>query len=78
MTHANQPTNVGSIISDPGTRKIIYGIYAVIGFVIGAVQVGFAAAELGQPVWLTVALAVYGFSGAAFGGLAVTNTPATK
>lgn len=76
MTHANQPNNIGNIISDPGTRKAIYAVYAVIGFVIGAIQVGWAAAELGQPVWLTVALAVYGFSGAAFGGLAVTNTPA--
>lgn len=29
-------------------------VYAVAGVVIGAIQVGYAAAESGQPVWLTV------------------------
>lgn len=56
-------------------RKAIYTVYAVAGVIIGATQVGFAAAELGQPVWLTVTLAVYAFVGGAVGLTATTHTP---
>lgn len=56
-------------------RSRVYVAYAVVGFVIGAAQVGFAAAEAGQPVALTVALAVYAFAGTALGFVAQANTP---
>jgi hypothetical protein len=59
-------------------RKAIYAGYAIIGVIIGAIQVGFAAAELGQPVWLTVTLAVYAFVGGAVGLTASTHTPQQK
>ena len=59
-------------------RQAAYAVYALLGVVIGAVQVGFASAELGQPVWLTVSLAVYAFLGTAFGIVAVGNTVAAK
>lgn len=58
------------------TRKITYTAYALIGLVLGAVQVGFAAAEAGQPVWLNVALAVFAFVGTALGFTARANVPA--
>lgn len=56
-------------------RKPIYAIYAFIGLILGSVQVGFAAAELGQPVALTVSLAVYAFVGTGIGFVAQANTP---
>lgn len=55
-------------------RARIYSIYAVLGIVIGATQVGYAAAEAGQPVWLTVTLAVFAFVGGAIGYTATTHT----
>ncbi|WBL18532.1 hypothetical protein [Citricoccus sp. NR2] len=67
-----------AIIRDtiPGAyRKAIYAGYAVLGVIIGAIQVGYASAELGQPTWLTVALSVYAFVGGAVGITATTYTP---
>lgn len=55
-------------------RKMTYSIYAVVGVLLGAIQVGFGAAEAGQPVALTVALAVYAFLGGALGVTAAANT----
>ena len=57
-------------------REQVYAWFAVLGVAIGATQVGFAAASAGQPVWLTVALAVYAFVGGAIGFTARANTPA--
>ena len=57
-------------------RSVLYIVFAVVGVVLGATQVGFAAADAGQPVALTVALAVYAFVGTAFGFTASANTPA--
>ena len=57
-------------------RKPIYAAYALAGAIIGAVQVGYLSAEAGQPVWLMVTLAVYGFIGTAIGFTASANTPA--
>lgn len=54
-------------------RKIAYAIYAVVGVLLGAIQVGYGAAEAGQPVALTVALAVYAFLGGALGVTAASN-----
>lgn len=57
-------------------RKPLYRIYALLGLGLGATQVGFAAAEAGQPVALTVSLAVYAFIGTGIGFVAQRNTPA--
>src|SRR5699024_7638101 len=59
---------------NPTTRKTAYYVYGLIGVAIGAIQVGYSAAELGQPTWLTVALAVFSFIGAAFGITSGQNT----
>lgn len=61
----------------PAARVWVYGIFGAVGVALGATQVGFAAAEAGQPVWLTVALAVYAFLGPAIGYTAATNTSRT-
>ena len=62
----------------PNVRRIAYAAYALLGVALGATQVGFSAAEAGQPVWLIVAMAVYGFIGGAFGITAASNTPAPE
>lgn len=76
MTHIDPP-NLGSIITSAFARKLIYGIYAVGVVLIGAVQIAYAAApELGgQPIWLTIALAVAGYLGVPVSALALANTP---
>jgi hypothetical protein len=57
----------------PKVRKVAYIVSTILGIALGAVQVGFAAASAGQPVWLTVAFAVYAFVAAAMGVTASTN-----
>lgn len=59
----------------PKVRAVVYYVYGVLGIGLGATQVGFLAAEAGQPTWLTVSLAVFGFVGLGFGLTAATNTP---
>jgi hypothetical protein len=58
-------------------RKKVYAIYALLGVALGAVQVAYLNLA-GQPQWLTVALAVFGFVGTALGATAASNTPAVK
>lgn len=60
-------------ILPPATRKKLYAVYALIGVVLGAIQVGYGAASAGQPTWLGVALAVYSFLGAPLGLTAYAN-----
>jgi uncharacterized membrane protein len=57
-------------------RQRIYVIYAVLGFLLGGVQVGWSAAGGGQPTWLTVVLAVFAFVGSALGVTAASNMQA--
>ena len=61
---------------NPALRRTLYTAYAIAGLILGSTQVGFSAADVGQPVALTVALAVYGFVGTAFGFQARAKTDA--
>lgn len=65
--------NLGLIIKRDKTRQIIYGIYIIAVIIAGAIQVGYASIRLGQPDWLTAALAVLAYLGAPIGGLAIVN-----
>lgn len=65
-----------SVFIPPKVRGPIYSGYAVVGLGLGATQVGYAAAQADQPVWLTVALAVFAFLGTGIGYTAASNTPA--
>ena len=56
-------------------RTTVYAVYATLGVSAGSVQVAYAAAEAGQPTWLTVALAVYAYVGGAIGYTAATHVP---
>ena len=51
----------------------MYLIGALMGLALCAIQVGFAAAELPQSVWLTVAFAVFEFLAAGLGLTAAGN-----
>jgi hypothetical protein len=66
--------NLGAVIQSPTARRWIYGVYIIAVFIIGCVQVGFAAVDAGQPDWLTVALAVAAYAGVPVGALAAANT----
>lgn len=65
--------DLGLIIKSDKARRIIYGVYVVAVIIAGAVQVGYASVHLGQPDWLTAALAVLAYLGAPIGGLAIVN-----
>lgn len=70
-------SSLGTVITNPVVRKVIYGAYIVLGVIVGATQVAFAALEgAGQPDWLTVTLAVYAFLSVPVGSLALVNTTA--
>ena len=66
---------IDQIIPEGPLRKAVYRIFAAAGLILGATQVGFAAAQAGQPVWLTVALAVYAFAASAGFQKAQANVP---
>lgn len=60
-------------ILPPDVRKPIYLIYALVGLTLTCTQAGFAAAAVGQPVWLVVAWAVFGVLGTGLGLTAAGN-----
>ena len=55
-------------------RKKIYFWFAMASLALGAIQVGFGAAEVGQPTWLNVALAVFSFVSSGVGFVAHGNS----
>lgn len=61
----------------PEARRALYIVQFVIGLALGATQVGFASASADQPTWLTVALGVFAFVGAALGFTASANVDET-
>ena len=64
-----------SVALPPEIRAKLYLGFAVVGVALGAIQVGYGAASVDQPTWLTVSLAVYAFVGPALGLTAASNTP---
>ena len=60
----------------PKARRIAYQVFWTVSLLIGAAHVGFQSADVGVPEWLTVALSVLPFVGAAIGYTAQANTPA--
>ena len=55
-------------------RKWIYGVYSLVGLVLGCVQAGLGAVDAGTPDFLKASLAVYAFIGTAIGATAASNT----
>ncbi len=57
----------------PAVRRRVYAGFWLASLALGGTQVGYAAAQAGQPTWLTVALSVYAFLGAGIGYTAQAN-----
>lgn len=66
--------HLNNIIPDENKRKPIYQIFAGLGLLIGIAQVSFAAANIENPLWLNIVLAVYAFLGGAGFTLANAHT----
>lgn len=66
--------NLGSVITNPVARRVIYGLYVVAGILFGAASVGYATVGDGvTPEWVSVGLAVLGYLSIPVGGLALSN-----
>ena len=55
-------------------RRIVYGVFSAGSLALGGTEVGYSAADATKPVWLVVAMAVWGFIGLSTGLLALSNT----
>ena len=65
--------HLGAIIPTAKGRKLAYAVYAGVALVVGNTAVGFAAANVDQPVWLVVASAIVANLAAPFSALAIAN-----
>lgn len=72
--YAETSQDVGELIS-ARARRWVYALYALGSVILGAIQVGYSAASLGNPTWLIVATAVWVFLGGPQGVLALLKTP---
>lgn len=70
--------DLGVIIPTVKGRKTAYAIYMVIALIVGNIGVGFAAAGVGWPVWLVVAVAITNNLAVPFGALAIANATSKK
>ncbi|MBM7052211.1 hypothetical protein [Rothia sp. ZJ1223] len=68
------PAEAAPPIVSPRARQVVYALYALGSVILGAVQVGYSAGQYEQPVWLTIATAVWVFLGGSQGLLALLNT----
>ena len=57
----------------PAFRQTAYLVYTVVAVISGALQVAYSTGGWGQPVWLTVGVAVLSFLGGALGFTAASN-----
>lgn len=62
----------------PDVRRKAYIVFAIVGALLTATGVGFAAAGVVAPAALAVAVAVYGSLGTAFGFVAGSNVVAPE
>ncbi|WP_217182685.1 hypothetical protein [Streptomyces sp. AC495_CC817] len=67
--------NIEDIIPEGPIRKRVFQAGAILGGVLFLTQVGFVAAQVATPTWLTVALAVYAPLAAAGFAKAQSNVP---
>lgn len=72
--YAEPSQDVGELIS-ARARRWVYALYALGSVILGAIQVGYSAAGVDHPTWLTVATAVWVFLGGSQGLLALLKTP---
>jgi hypothetical protein len=81
MTHNTPQPSTSNPLYDliPGNqRRRVYAVFALVGLIAGAVQVGFLAADPNLPLWLNISIVVYNFLAAPFGALAASNIPSPE
>lgn len=59
--------------ASPKIRQTAYLVYTVVALISGALQIAYSSGGWGQPVWLTVSVAVLSFLGGALGFTAASN-----
>lgn len=72
------PVDLGNIISNPVTRKIVWAIYGLTGLVIIGVMGGLVAAQWVAPEWFIFATGAYTAISPAFASLAMANISTNK
>ena len=73
-----KPADLGSIISNPVTRKVIWAIYGITGLFIIGIMGGLTAAQWIAPEWFIFATGAYTAISPAFASLAVANIDTKK
>lgn len=68
---------LNNVLESPEQRKIAYKIYAALGIILGAMQAAFVIYGY-DAIWFNATVGVYLFLAIPFGGLALTNTPASE
>jgi hypothetical protein len=68
-----KPADLGSIITNPVTRKVIWAIYGITGLFIIGVMGGLTAAQWIAPEWFIFATGAYTAISPAFASLALAN-----
>lgn len=72
------PNDLGKVVTSERARRVIYSAYVIAVILLGAMQVAYAGAEAGTPVWLNIAQQVALYLGVPVGGLAAVNTKQGK
>lgn len=62
---------------DSKARKTVYVVYGSVALLAACIDVGYAAANVADPTWLTVSQSVLAYLAAPVGVLAASNTPAS-
>lgn len=73
-----KPADLGAIITNAVTRKVVWGIYGLTGLVIIALMGGLTAAQWLAPEWFIFATGAYTAIGPAFASLAMANISTKK
>jgi hypothetical protein len=78
LAHKLQVNDLGSIISNSRTRKIVWAVWTVFGLLLAGVMGGYAAVQLVAPDWVVFAMGVSLALQPAFGSLAIANITSKK
>lgn len=73
-----KPVDLGSIITNPATRKVVWAVYGITGLFIIGVMGGLTAAQWIAPEWFIFATGVYTAVSPAFASLAIANIDTKK
>lgn len=73
-----KPADLGSIITNPVTRKVVWAVYGLLGIFIVGVMGGLTAAQWIAPEWFIFATGVYTAISPAFASLAMANIDTKK